>query len=118
MSKSWKLFYQLSIDNCRNKLCPFKHSLIQIEEENYACEECNFTSRKSEDLNNHIRSSHTDFQCDLCEFKSKEEKTMEEHTKSNHKYEKMSGRDKFEVQEMICDNFSYWMRMLAQVLEQ
>ena len=47
-------------DNCTNKLCPFKHSLIQIEEENHACEQCNFTSGKSADVNNHIRSNHTE----------------------------------------------------------
>ena len=55
-------------DNCTNKLCPFKHSLIQIEEENHACEKCNFTSGKSADVNN---------QSDLIILKTQRRKVLE-----------------------------------------
>ena len=44
--------------------------------------------------------------CDICSFSCSGKTEKEEHVKTSHEYdqyEKLSGRDKFEVQELICE---------------
>ena len=74
-------------DKCNNPLCQFQHS-------------------DGKEVSEKESNSKKDFKCKTCEFITSKESILEEHKKNNHrydKYDKLGGRDQFEVQELVCD---------------
>ena len=79
-------------DDCKNKLCQFRHqrrnSIWRCKELNWEGKSCRFESRFEVRLNNHMKGEHEigdSFACDYCDFQSSERTLLRKHIEEEHK---------------------------------